>query len=65
VQFLGTRDLVKSALKEEKVTFPQFETLGDIGMLIAGTEDQCLHHDIARAYSQWVSKINYNAEEEH
>jgi hypothetical protein len=65
VPFLGARDLVKSALVEEKVIFPQFETLGDISMLIAGTEDQPLHHDIARAYSQWVSKINYNAKEEH
>jgi hypothetical protein len=61
---IHARDALESALEAEHVVFPQFEALDDIGLLIAGTEDQPLHHDVARSFTEWVSKVNYNAEEE-
>jgi hypothetical protein len=65
VRRIGARDDLESALAAEQVVFPQVETLDDVGMLIAGTEDQPLHHDVARTFSGWVSnKAKHNAQEE-
>jgi hypothetical protein len=36
---------------------PQVEKLDDIGMLIGGTEDQSLHHDVARQMVSWMPEV--------
>jgi hypothetical protein len=52
-------------LASEQVIFPQVETLDDVGILIAGTQNQPLHHDVARTFSGWVSSTaKYNAKQE-
>ena len=33
---------------------PETETLDDLGILIGGTEDQPLHHDLARQHVSWL-----------
>jgi hypothetical protein len=65
VKRIGARDDLESTLAMEKVVFPQVETLDEVGILIAGTEDQPLHHDLGRIFSGWVSSMaKYNAKEE-
>jgi hypothetical protein len=36
---------------------PRFEKLHDVGMLIGGTEDQSLHHDVARQIVTWTPEV--------
>jgi len=53
---IGTRETVERLLGG--VFNPAFETLDDIGMLIGGTEDQSLHHDVARQMVHWIPEVN-------
>jgi hypothetical protein len=45
---------VESILTQEGIVNPAFEAIHDLGLLFGGTEDQSLHHDIARQTSVWV-----------
>jgi hypothetical protein len=49
-----TRSKVETLLAEEKVIDLDKEVLVDLSLLAGGTEDQSLHHDIARQTTVWA-----------
>ncbi len=50
---IASRSQVESILTREGVINPAFEVISDLGLLLAGTEDQSLHYDIARQMTFW------------
>lgn len=41
-----------------------YEQLDDVGLLMGGTEDQSLHHDVSRTFTSFASTTKYDPEEE-
>lgn len=52
---IKSRRTVESILTREGILNPRLEVIHDLGLLIGGTEDQSLHHDIARQTTMWVA----------
>jgi hypothetical protein len=52
--FVSTRSAVESFFSEQKILSPGHETIHDMGILIGGTEDQSIHHDIPRQTTSWL-----------
>ena len=63
VHVVSTRKAVERLLSG--VINPDFEMLGDVGLLIGGTEDQSLHHDVARQMVNWISEIHEEESVDH
>lgn len=58
---IPTRKVVERILSD--VFNPETEVLDDLGILIGGTEDQALHHDVARQCTYWLpEKCRYSDE---
>lgn len=51
-----TRLEIESIFAEMGIISPDRECLDEIGLLIGGTEDQSLHHDIARKFVHWYEE---------
>lgn len=51
--FVSTRSMVESLLSEHGLIHPEHERIHDLGILIGGTEDQSIHHDIPRQTTSW------------
>lgn len=49
-----TRALVEALLAEHGCIHPDYEVIHDLGILIGGTEDQSIHHDIPRQTTSWL-----------
>lgn len=43
----------------------EYEELDDVGMLIGGTEDQSLHHDVSRTLTSFVPSGDFDSEENY
>ena len=54
--FIDVRAAIESLFSEKKILHPGKEEIHDIGILIGGTEDQSLHHDIPRQTTSWLEK---------
>jgi hypothetical protein len=52
--FVTTRSAVESLFSEQKFIHPDHEKIHDLGILIGGTEDQSIHHDIPRQTTCWL-----------
>jgi hypothetical protein len=64
VRIIVPRVGLETALQAEGIVDLNNEMLDDIGMLIGGTEDQPLHHDMTRALTSFVSKTNFDPQAE-
>eukprot|EP00549_Striatella_unipunctata_P011611 CAMPEP_0118723340 /NCGR_PEP_ID=MMETSP0800-20121206/31950_1 /TAXON_ID=210618 ORGANISM="Striatella unipunctata, Strain CCMP2910" /NCGR_SAMPLE_ID=MMETSP0800 /ASSEMBLY_ACC=CAM_ASM_000638 /LENGTH=414 /DNA_ID=CAMNT_0006631757 /DNA_START=843 /DNA_END=2088 /DNA_ORIENTATION=- len=53
---IESRRAVADILKEQGVYNPEFERLHDVALLFGGTEDQSLHHDVARQVTSWMKE---------
>lgn len=60
-----TRSTVESLFAEEKILHPGYEKIHDLGILIGGTEDQSIHHDIPRQTTCWLPNVPDPESEEH
>ena len=49
-----TRARLERLLAKAKVIDPKYEIIHDLGVLVGGTEDQSLHHDISRQWTFWL-----------
>ena len=52
--FVTTRAAVESLFSETRLLHPHHEKIHDLGILIGGTEDQSIHHDIPRQTTTWL-----------
>jgi hypothetical protein len=52
--FVATRAAVESLFSEQRLLHPHHEKIHDLGILIGGTEDQSIHHDIPRQTTCWL-----------
>jgi hypothetical protein len=41
-------------LEEDGIISKDYEFLHEVGLIIGGTEDQSLHHDISRQFASWT-----------
>jgi hypothetical protein len=60
---VGTRARIEDLMSEQQLVNLEVETIHDLGMLIGGTQDQSLHHDIPRQATTWLPqdpKISMN-----
>jgi hypothetical protein len=53
-KWVRTRSRIESVLINAGVFDPEHETLHDVSLLIGGTEDQSLHHDVPRQMACWL-----------
>ena len=60
-----TRSLVEDLLAEHGCFHPEHETIHDLGILIGGTEDQSIHHDIPRQTTSWLPEDPETSEKSH
>lgn len=63
-QFIATRSRAESLLSEHGFVHPEHERIHDMGILIGGTEDQSLHHDIPRQTTSWLPQDPATSSEE-
>jgi hypothetical protein len=58
---------LQSLFEQEGIIHNKYEFINDIGLIIGGSEDQSLHHDIARNFSYWAnsSKISEDGIYQH
>ena len=54
MRFIDTRSAVESFFSEQSILHPVNEKIHDLGILIGGTEDQPIHHDIPRQTTKWL-----------
>eukprot|EP00980_Cylindrotheca_fusiformis_P022834 scaffold9825_cov203-Cylindrotheca_fusiformis.AAC.3 len=59
---VGSRARIEKLLSSEKLVDLKVEAIHDLGMLIGGTQDQSIHHDIPRQSITWASE-DENSEE--
>jgi len=57
---ITSRSAVQDILATEGVINPEYKVIHDLGLILGGTEDQSLHHDIARQTT--LSEVNPNVE---
>jgi hypothetical protein len=53
---IATRETVERILSSIGVFNPRHEIIRDLGILVGGTEDQSLHHDIPRQTAGWRAR---------
>lgn len=53
---VGTRVRIEELMSDEKFLNSAVETIHDLGVLIGGTQDQSLHHDIPRQSITWLTR---------
>jgi hypothetical protein len=58
-KLVRTRSLVESILIDAGIFNPDHETMHDVNLLIGGTEDQSLHHDVPRQMNCWLPTSGY------
>lgn len=63
VHVVSTRKAVERLLSG--VINRDVERLGDVGLLIGGTEDQSLHHDVARQTVNWITEVHEEGSGDH
>jgi hypothetical protein len=56
-----SRVIVEDLLERQKVVDLSVEAIHDLGILIGGTEDQSLHHDISRQSTNWLENDSKNS----
>jgi len=61
---VATRSMVESLLIEEGIVNPEQERIHDMGILIGGTEDQSIHHDIPRQTTSWLPQDPATSDED-
>jgi hypothetical protein len=54
---------IQTLLADDGVIHNQYEFVNDFGLIIGGSEDQSLHHDISRTFSYWVDSIAENKDD--
>jgi hypothetical protein len=54
MRVVAVRSAVESLFSEQKILLPGHEKIHDLGILIGGTEDQSIHHDIPRQTTSWL-----------
>jgi hypothetical protein len=59
-----TRQAVETLCTETGLVHPIHENLRDIHILVGGTEDQSLHHDMAREFTSWLPTEDYESEQD-
>lgn len=64
-RLVPTRSLVETFLAEHGIIHPEHEKIHDLGILIGGTEDQSLHHDIPRQTTSWLPEDPAPTETSH
>ena len=64
VRAVVPRAVLESTLHAAGIIDLKYETLDDVGMLIGGTEDQPLHHDVSRSLTSFVSNTKFDPEME-
>jgi hypothetical protein len=62
-QYVVARALVETLLSKSGLIHRQHEQLHDLGILIGGTEDQSIHHDIPRQTTSWLPQDPEMSEE--
>jgi len=50
-----TRETIEKILQEEGIINPEEEMITEMGILIGGTMDQPIHHDISRRFTKFVN----------
>jgi hypothetical protein len=53
---VGTRARIEDLMSDQQLVNLEVETIHDLGMLIGGTQDQSLHHDIPRQAITWLTQ---------
>jgi hypothetical protein len=48
---------IQALLEQDGIIHKDYEFLNDVGLIIGGSEDQSLHHDICRNFSYWASSV--------
>ena len=59
-----TRRLIEEILEEEGIIDLEKEMITEMGMIMGGTMDQPIHHDIARRFTRFVYMNDENKQEE-
>jgi hypothetical protein len=52
-----TRQKVQDILESAGIVDSSCERIHDLGLLVGGTEDQSLHHDISRQWTFWMQSV--------
>jgi hypothetical protein len=65
VRIVKHRAALENELQANNIISLKREKLDDVGMLIGGTEDQSLHHDVSRVHTRFVSKAKYDPKVEN
>lgn len=65
VRIVKHRAALENELQANNIISLEREKLDDVGMLIGGTEDQSLHHDVSRTHTRFVSKTKYDPKVEN
>ncbi len=64
-RLVPTRSMVEELLAEHGFIHADHEQIHDLGILIGGTEDQSLHHDIPRQTTSWLPEDPGSSETWH
>jgi hypothetical protein len=65
MRVVTTRSAFETFLSQKGLMDPSRETIHDLGMLIGGTEDQSIHHDIPRQTTVWLPEVPASNSDAH